>query len=55
MLHEAQYESQLLGADISWHFFGLSTLLIVHTFLGVQSGFIVSVRTLSTSILTLVY
>ena len=55
MAHEAQDEAQLLGADISWLFFGLSALLIVHTFLGVQPGYIVSTRTLSASILTLVY
>lgn len=40
-LHEAQHESQLLDADISLLFFGLSPLFMVHTFLRAQSGLIV--------------
>lgn len=43
-LHDAQHESQLLDADISLLFFGLSPLFTVHTFLRVQSGLIVSAQ-----------
>lgn len=39
-LRDAQHEPQLLDADTSLLFFGLSPLFMVHTFLRAQSGLI---------------